>query len=603
MLLSKVDGIDLWKDPPYMLGGVEIPGIDYGAGEDAGTDLGAPDESLTLDKPLLPDRYTNRYEIKIDGMIGDDVTCYRYMRMNIPLEGEDSFSVYCWITDVIRNAATAPACIIRYEIDYWRTYLPKLSFGRGEVTRCGIEEFRRPYNVQPRHRKIASLDRLVSNYADSDCLWIIIKATASDDDDILGQDTQLIKTYFMPALIGGFNEVIEDNGTSILAPGLHDAYQGWIDEMLGLDPAAIQGAWVSPLPPTHNVRRVDTHWERDSAGIDIIDNEYEVAGVTIHMGCFVTTGAATKYELYERSLDITPDDVTTYAVTDADGTVYGFLPYGINITSCRYVLDIGPGGGYLRLYFMSPDVNPSETSIIDGSPYTVTATSVGCAFSIPLPQIPIFSNAMSSYAYSGQRDFDKENAQVARDQSLVNGLSGIVGNTAQATIGGALAGGPIGAAAGAIVGSVGTLVTSGVNYGFSGYFNDRLQDAKDKMYAKQASQLLVSGGSDYWTLFAYYEERTGDNTTEEHVYLSPILLGLEMDAVSAAEYEKDIELNGYETQIAAEDVTPFVQYGGPLRIENMKIGGEDVPYLAIASIKDMFSRGVFIINPPEEEEP
>ena len=35
----------------------------------------------------------------------------------------------------------------------------------------------------------------------------------------------------------------------------------------------------------------------------------------------------------------------------------------------------------------------------------------------------------------------------------------------------------------------------------------------------------------------------------------------------------------------------------------MKIGGEDVPYLAITSIKDMFSRGVFIINPPEEEEP
>ena len=76
-----------------------------------------------------------------------------------------------------------------------------------------------------------------------------------------------------------------------------------------------------------------------------------------------------------------------------------------------------------------------------------------------------------------------------------------------------------------------------------------------------------------------------------------------MDTVSAAEYEKDIELNGYDTQIATDDVTPFIRYGGPLRIEDMKIGGVDVPYLAIASIKDMFMRGVFIINPPEEEEP
>ena len=511
MLLSKVDGIDLWKDPPYMLGGVEIPGLDY----DTGEDLGDPDESLTLDKPLLPDRYTNRYEIKIDGMIGDDITCYRYMRMNVPQEGEDDFSVYCWITDVVRNAATGPACIIRYEIDYWRTYLPKLSFGRGEITRCALEEFKRPYGVQPRHRKITDIIPLnptqetVSDGSDIAASWIIVVYTVTNDGV-----TTMRKAFFPigdnygtdqgASFVEAHMEGVDIIYTTVTAPSAGSVYEGRFDEAMGIDPASVVGVYLSPICPSSGY----TSWNagRD-AWVGFLNCRNN--GVNWWMEEPDSFSRPWEYELGGED-GITPDDVTSYIITGMQGEIMGSLPYGVTVTAARIAVDCGASGAYLHVSFvssLSPDGTDEELYAHQYNAGSKLAGVVGLAFTIPLPAIPVTQNAWSSYVYSGQRELDIESAKIARDQNLINGLTGVIsGGTTGGLMGSVIKQTVRTAGIGALAGAAVTAGVTGAQYAIQRHIDDRLQDAQDRRYANQTANLILSGGSRYYLL---HSELTG----------------------------------------------------------------------------------------------
>ena len=604
MLLSKVDEIELWKDPGYMLGGVEIPGVGYADG----ADLGTPDEDMVLDRPLLPDRFTNHYEIKVDGMIGDDVTYYRYMRLHVPQENADDFLLYCWITDVIRNAATAPACIIRYEIDYWRTYLANLTFGRGTVTRCSDPTYRRPRSLQPRYRKISEIIPLnktgtaVSTGNDEASPWVVALYVNKDADDRI---TKITKAFFPfdNTRFGGFGTFYENTGdlinpvyTARITMSITTVYNGQIDEAMGLDPESVIAVYISPICPSSGYVYWDANLSGGSGGWNA-----GLAGVKTNGGVSWIEESET-FSAPEEFLftpdGITANDVISYAITGMQGEVVGMLPYGVTITGARVSVDCGASGGYLHVAFESSIV-PDGTDELGG--YAMNAGpkfagSAGLAFTVPLISVPVTSNALSSYVYSGQRDYDIENARISKDQALVNGLTGVVTGGASGGIAGAMikssaATAGIGALAGAAV-SAGM---AGVQYAVQGWIDDRLQDAKDTLYSNQTANVLIPGGSRYYVI---HSQLTGQKNLH-----GACIVALEMDEISAGEYADDVILNGYETQIPSLDVTPFVTAGGPLRIENMYIGGEDVPYRAIAAIKDMFLRGVYIINPPEEEEP
>lgn len=605
MLLSKVDEIELWKDPGYMLGGVEIPGLGYSDG----SDLGTPDEDMVLDRPLLPDRFTNHYEIKVDGMIGDDVTCYRYMRLHVPQENADDFLLYCWITDVIRNAATAPACIIRYEIDYWRTYLANLTFGRGTVTRCSDPTYRRPRPLQPRYRTVTNIKPLngesasVPDGAGKDTLWVYVLYNHTQprdpDNPSAGSVTSIRNLYFPTAFNIVSNGTFYVGNTAKMTMPLNAVYYGRLDEVFGIDPDSIIGAWLSPICPGRGVTWDDEN-SRWTLGL----------GGTVIDGATFSGISDNNLYVYANETEIAfspaigTDDTKTYVITDMQGNIAGSLPYGVEFSKIRILTDINSSGGYLIVYGVSDDLYADYTPTDIGfnrakGASLKLAAAAGCAWTIPLMQLPIGSNAWSSYVYSGQRDYDIESARLSREQQAINGITGALGGAVSGALTGALvgsAGGPIGAVGGAAIGAGTQLAGVGINYAVSGYFNDRLQDSKDALYANQSSQLLLPGGS------ALYVACCEISATVKTGFGS-LLLELSADSVSAQEIADDISLNGYETQIPVPDVTSFVNAGGPLRIENMTIGGEDVPYRAIAAIKDMFLRGVYIINPPEEEGP
>ena len=598
MLLSKINEIELWKDPGYMLGGVEIPGVGYADG----ADLGTPDEDMVLDRPLLPDRFTNHYEIKVDGMVGDDVTCYRYMRLHVPQEGDDvpDFLLYCWITDVIRNADTAPACIIRYEIDYWRTYLANLTFGRGTVTRCSDPTYRRPRSLQPRKRYIDSvipLNELIVPEGNrlKSCVWGMVIFTANtynEGGDLTASHLRMLVFPIDPT--GDQMYFFTESGGNVrrhLTPTYSQVFNGYIDEIFGLDPDSIVAFYISPINPSDSF-----NWQ---------DGDIEAAGTTYHgywkLSASPKAGASpyTDYGCFEQNADarreyvivledpVETDDITTYSVTDIQGNVIYNAPYGIAFDTVRLNLDVSSQGGYLAIFLDDSD---------DPRSYKECA-ALGMACALPLVQVPVTSNAWASYNYSGQREYDKEQAQIARDQQAVNGLTGALGGAVSGALTGALvgaAGGPVGAIAGAAIGAGTQLAGVGITYATARYFNDRLQDSKDALYSRQANTVILTGSSSMYIR---------DNLADPTARFGYLLLGLRADSVSEQEIEDDISLNGYETQIPVPDVTSFVNAGGPLRIENMTIGGEDVPYRAIAAIKDMFLRGVYIINPPEEEEP
>lgn len=594
MLLSKVDEIELWKDPGYMLGGVEIPGLGYADG----SDLGTADEDIELDRPLLPDRFTNHYEIKVDGMIGDDVTCYRYMRLHVPQEDESELLLYCWVTDVIRNAATAPACIIRYEIDYWRTYLANLTFGRGTVTRCDDSTYKRPRSLQPRKRYIDSVIPLNEPIAAGvnrlkSCMWGMVIFTANTYDGQGELTTSHLRMLVFPTDPTGnqmyFFTVSGGTNYKHNTPAYTEMFNGYIEEIFGLDPDSIVAFYISPICPSNSFA-----WQ---------DGDIEVAGVTYHgywklsaspragvspytnYGCFEQNADARKEYVISLDDPVETDDITTYSVTDIQGNVIYNAPYGIPFDTVRLNLDVSSQGGYLSIFLDDSD---------DPRSYKECA-ALGMACALPLLQVPVTSNAWASYNYSGQREYDKTQAQIARDQQAVNGLTGALGGAVSGALTGALvgaAGGPVGAVAGAAIGAGTQLAGVGIGYATAGYFNDRLQDSKDALYSRQANTVLLTGSSSMYIR---------DDAVTPDGRFGYLLLGLRADSVSEQEILDDIALNGYETQIPIADVTSFVTAGGPLRIENMYIGGDDVPYRAIAAIKDMFLRGVFIINPPGEE--
>lgn len=626
MLAWPVTEIRFWEDPPYMMGGVEIPSRSWGmshtnpdgnpslpADVEYETDLGVPDWTMiTVDVideteyPLRPDRWNAEHEIKVSQVIDRP---YRYMRMTRRILDRDSQEsteyIYCWITDIIEQSSAAESYLIRFTIDYWRTYNQRATFGRGNVERCPLPEFRRPYNVQPRHRRITDIIPLnptqdtVSDGSDIAASWIIVVYTENVGTES-APITVLHKAFFPISdeyLMSGASftkaELVNMQWqySTVTAPSAASVYEGRFDESMGIDPAAVVGVYLSPICPSDGF----TSWSdsRDSwVGLGNVKTHGSVSWME-EANSFSKTW---EYDLGQEG--ITAGDETSYIITGMQGEIMGALPYGVTVTKARIAVDCGASGAYLHVSFVS-GLSPEGTDEQLYNDYYNAgpkfAATVGLAYSIPLPAVPVTENAWSSYVYSGQRDFDVESAKIAREQNLINGLTGILTGGATGGLTGAmLKSTPMTAAGGALIGAAAGAGMAGLRYGMEGYFNDRLQDAKDQLYANQTGNLILSGGSRYYLV---HSELTGQKNLH-----GVCVVALTMDAVSQAEYESDMELNGYPVQFTAPSCTALIDAGGPLRISDLKVGGAGVTFNAIESIKDMFTRGVYIVMPPAEEE-
>lgn len=580
--------LKMWKDPRYTrncadvppLGSKKLPVPDYTLA--AGETL-RPRKNSTLTTLELPLSYTQCFDMS-----------YLYIEAS---DGKGSISLFGWITSITQISSGEEAIRITWDCDWWRSYSGDAVLQTGMIVKCPNAAYKRPYRTQPRYWKIKQGYKIRTQSVISsqilNCLWIYVFVVCNKI--VSGATTEIVtesNILFAPA-----HSLFKTNSSSLSYTGmpLDYLYGGVLDEWVnnnlstaGVESAKIIGAWLAPVSPVNFSYDRDTQtWTGDGIG-------YTLKG---------SAGIATGYHMMQldntANLDATftvnisvdrVDELHRIGITDFEGNVLGYVPYGLKFSGIKGMLDIGPNGGYLYVRFMfagesdnpfyeQGEDNPYDT--IDEEDRKHLAPAIGCGFSIPLPAVPVNENQWSDYMYAGQRDFDITNARIANEKQAISGLE----SSAASAIGGGVTGasaGPAGAAAGVIGGGALSAIMTGVNYLLGENFNKQLQDATDRLYANQKNGIALNGGSKSKILLAdcYY----------------PLIVEMEPDPISKAEYLSDIAVNGYDTDIPVTDVSSFIAGTvGAYRIINLTVCGS-IPPQAKQYIKDKLDAGVRIIE-------
>lgn len=482
----------------------------------------------------------------------------RFIALETRLETGKSIDIYGWIDDIEPVAVKGPSanCRIRWHVDYWlteenfRQYYnyytltgtrTPIQYGQGTVKR-GPESMKRPDPSEPRKWIYDSESKIgLSNkgpYA------ILLRTKTSG-----GVTT--IKLDFWD-----LTNAIIDSGNTYDIPGIKDIYNGLTEEMLGLDPDSIIGVWFSPIAPAlNNPSDIQTHvygantyaWYEKDWG---------------HNTAMIYTT-----NTFFSNSTIKTDDDAKYLVCDPNYVIFGTLPWGIETDHVTSRLDISTSGASIFLEF---------TITIGGQ--NVHQRAMGMEIQMPLIAAPITSNALSSYVYSGQQEYDKQMAFIQQQQNLKSGVANSGNSAMGGLIGGAMAGGPIGAAVGAVAGFA--LGTAGafVNQTIQQEADAKSQAATEKLLSNQAANVIAPGGGPGW-----YQNGTGNWK----------IVKLVRDSQSASELSDDQTERGFITDAWVSDCSSLIATGGPLRIEGLEVKG-DINARGRREISALFARGVHI---------
>lgn len=522
--------LKMWKDPGYTRQCVEVPPVgskklptpDYVSSGDL-----RPRRGSTLSEIELPLSYLEVFDMS-----------YLYIEAKDGKDTPNTISVFGWILSIEEIASANEAVRITWTPDYWRTYSDTAVFGKGTITRCNNATYKRPSGVQPRRWKVNKKEKII-NFASDDKYVIVIYNETTQNPDI---------TYIR---YGAWKvgSTITSGGNTYNTVSLAEIYSGVLDEKLGLDPDSIIGVFACTAEPfsfalaTVKIKGSYAYYINRTGGSDSYGGNYS--------GNYVS------------------DDTHTTVIVDPYGTIVWTLGWGLSISQFGARFDLGTSASNLIVYFNSQD--PPAVDHIPGA--------TGLMAMLPLINLPINSNAYSSYAFTYAREYDKRNREVARNQKAISSLSG-AGTSA---VGGAIAGSMVapgpGTAIGAVAGLGGSTIGAGVDWLVSGVFNDELQAETDKYYSHQSANMLSPAGGKEWT------NLVGDWYLVE-------LIG---DDVSVAEHNSFITNNGYQVEIAVGNPNSFLSAGGPLQIENLMLTGP-IPPEAKTYIKNILSNGVRIVE-------
>lgn len=362
-----------------------------------------------------------------------------------------------------------------------------------------------------------------------------------------------------------------------------------------------------------------------SYSIDKGTSKYKPEGGTETTYGYVFTTNGNYFE-HNQSLvnPIVTTDTTEWVFTDMSGLPLGTLPWGIKCQKYTVRNVISATSGYIEYRFNGKD-----------------SASTGTSFVVPLNPVDLTSNSWSDYVYSGQREYDVTQRDIAAKQALVSSLtSTVTGGTSNAIMGGiggidksqwenwvtsfvsgGTNGGGIGDTRGlltqmygrspnalksiaaldqayssalynatppavsfgagkALGASLGAgLVTAGAEYLAAQYFNGKLQKAEDMLQAKQLDSVLLSGNG--WD-FLWHGRPCG-------------FVSMVADDYSLERFWNDKELNGIYCSEPTEDCTPLIEKGGPLQIGSLRVGGP-IPVEARDYIRTILGIGVRIVD-------
>lgn len=462
-------------------------------------------------------------------------------------------TIFGWIDRItpLHESDTQWSYRLEWHPDWWLTAqsLGKLKFGLGRFAKCAWSAIARPASSQPRFwRNEASYPLIPSDSAESSDVtgwtrWAVIAKTKTDN----GKTT--IEYYYWPT-DAKFRLGTVTYGWSL---DLNRIFAGVTEEALGFDPDSIVGFWLSPLKP----------WANGYEILSLGDEGIPVARPTATIDSY--------WHRYAVGSTVKTDDRSKYVFADPTGATVYTAPWGVEFSEVDIRADIGTNGAYLDFYLNTADDR-------------YDAGLEGRQFSFPLQTLPLTANAWSSYVYSGQRDYDIAAKKIQRDESAMNGISGIGTGAIGGAIAGSMVAPGIGTVAGLIGGAVSSAIGTGVSYLTSGKYDTRSQKATDKLTSNQTAALnLASGGQvGLSTMYGTPGVRYGWT-----------LHKMTRDPVSLAEYDAEAATLGYDTNFLAADSSALISAGGPMKISDLQIV-TDLPNEAKTYIAALFARGVNI---------
>lgn len=555
--MATISEVRLWSDVGYMEGDVEIPKI--------GASLPTP--SLTIDGPFnpakgrifsqiqIPENWHNLQNMSYIGITlivnnGTETQIYKY--------------IYGWIDSVVMlsDNADSPMCEINWHVDYWRTYAASMTFKGGLVKRAPSSSFPQTQAMTlwtVSDDSVCSFEHSLIDFPYSNAtdrisiplyfLYISYITSTSTVSAIKPIVVPLYSNWISSTTVSYHYISVNDQAVA-LTMSIQDLMDSKWEERINLDPSKIKGAWILPIPPnalTGNGSQNDPFKMEGWAGVKNGSAYFQLDNSSFYdpFGQFEASplnGAQTT-------------DTTKYIITGFDGETVGELPWGKYVSTLYYRVVISGNSCYMQ-------IRTNKNAHVEGTCFTIAA-----------PVVDTVENAVSTYNYSGQREYDMEMRQLGVYQQLA-------GST-QSAIGGAIAGGvsgagPAGIAAGAGLG----LGSSVLSAGLSQYlWNPAIQEAQDTLVSKQSSGLLVSG-SNY--IDVIFKGRT------------PRLVKMIADSASINRRSSVLGRYGYSLNVAYDSCQSLINSGGPLQISNLSIRG-NAPTEAKQYVKALFERGVKLV--------
>ncbi len=484
---------------------------------------------------------------------------YSAVALTVTIDGTAN-NIYGWIDKIEEISVGARNNTrIYWHIDHWLTALKmayrSMRFMEGRVKR-GPAYLARPDTSEPR-AWIYSDSYKIETQGSKGVPWGIVLYSSSDSTT---RQTTL-RVAFFP--VGSVITYQKDGGRYSKATFTTEIlYEGSIEEYMGLDADAIKGLWIGPIPPViYPAEKYD--YVKTS-----VDSKNTYAYYDMSLGNVMLAG---EQDITSISTLKTTDS-EKYLVIDPYGTIYGTVPWGLEVAAIKTWMDISPTGATLFLDFQK---------VSDTLPGVGRCPGEGRQIQIPLIPVSTTSNAMSSYVYSGQREYDLYTAQIQAEQSRKSGIANSGTSALSGAVGGAVAGGGIGAGIGAIAGLATSLLGSQVNYQLTKEYDAKSQAALDKLTANQTANINVAGGGIGW----YYGHWS--------------IVKMVRDETSLTELNTEQSELGYLTDSYITNCKSVIAGGGGLRIESLHVDGlspEGNKY-----VQNLFEKGCYLdIIPPSD---
>lgn len=552
--MSTITKVRFWEDCGFTENCLEVPSKT--------SSLPTPDVTITDALNVSVNDMFSQVKLK---EAYSDLMNVSYIEVTYDMNNGNDLLIYGWVDSVSLASDTSgfPMTVVRWHIDYWRTYLSTAVFGSGMVRRRPVSDTMPPQSYPHRYVKMSSTQTL---YGEDDVWWVVFFYTTTGE-------TSYNRWGCFPVDVANVTNTFYIGSDAGVAPSLRDVSSGSFDEKLGLNPDSMVSCFLSPIAPS-NVSGAGTQKSPYQLGSWYGNS----IGGTAHF-LYSENDRAFGYE-NQVMVSTMSTDTETYIVTGFNGETIGVLPWGIASTGCRARLVASATSIVMEVRFLLTQYSAQRSQ------------AEGMVFDVPLPTVDVGSNAWSSYVYSGARQANIDSLRLQAESQAVSGgmstatsaVSGAIGGAMMGAMAGSVAG-PLGMGVGALIGGVtsalGGAITTSANYAYqTGAYADEMTRINDYKAARQTNSLnFVGGGFDCL--------RNGIGGAN--------LVKLTFDDYSLTQRENDLELYGATVSEPMESCQSLVDTGGPLQIANLTVRG-DIPVEAKQFFRTRFAKGVRMIT-------